>query len=105
MTIDKLDAEESFRINLDISVCIDSDCSTTPVLQDSLVPIPFCNLNASFQLPGDGSFAGLARELAGNVGELAIQAGLRKLGIEVGSCFFRTDKFELKYKSVIKMGQ
>ncbi|XP_022102001.1 uncharacterized protein LOC110985344 [Acanthaster planci] len=82
VTIDKLDAEESFRINLDISICIDSDCTTTPVLQDSLVPIPFCNLNASFQLPGDGSFAGLARELAGNVGELAIQAGLQKLGIQ-----------------------
>ncbi|XP_038050728.1 uncharacterized protein LOC119723897 [Patiria miniata] len=82
LTIDKLDAQESFQISLDIAICIDSDCTTTPVLQDSLVPIPFCNLNASFELPGDGSFAGLARELAGNVGELAIQAGLRKLGIQ-----------------------
>ncbi|XP_038050876.1 uncharacterized protein LOC119724026 [Patiria miniata] len=82
MIIDKSDADESFLINLDISICIDSDCTTTPVLQDSLVPIPFCNLNASFELPGDGSFAGLARDLAGNVGELAIQAGVRRLGIE-----------------------
>ncbi|XP_038062441.1 uncharacterized protein LOC119732930 [Patiria miniata] len=82
LTIDKLDAEELFQINLDISICIDADCTTTPVLQDSLVPIPFCNLSASFELPGDGSFAGLARERAGNVGELAIQAGLRKLGIQ-----------------------
>ncbi|XP_038050869.1 uncharacterized protein LOC119724020 [Patiria miniata] len=52
MVIDKSDAEESFRINLGISICIDSECTTTSVLQDFLVPIPFCNLNASFELPG-----------------------------------------------------
>ncbi|XP_022103294.1 uncharacterized protein LOC110986022 [Acanthaster planci] len=82
MTIDKLNAEESFRINLEISFCLDGDCTSTPVLRDALVPIPFCNLNASFELPGNGTFAGLARDLAGNVGELAVQAGLRKLGIQ-----------------------
>ena len=84
MSIDKLVQEESFQINLDITFCLDGYCTITPVLSDALIPIPFCNLNASFELPGDGSFAALARDLGGNVGELAIQAGLRKLGIQVG---------------------
>ncbi|XP_033637723.1 uncharacterized protein LOC117298529 [Asterias rubens] len=80
LTIDKV--EESFQINLDMTFCLDGDCTPIPILSDAIIPIPFCNPNASFELPGDGSFAALARDIGGNVGELAIQAGLRKLGIQ-----------------------
>ena len=82
LTIDKV--EESFQINLDMTFCLDGDCTPIPILSDAIIPIPFCNPNATFELPGDGSFAALAKDLGGNVGELAIQAGLRKLGIQVG---------------------
>ncbi|XP_033637389.1 uncharacterized protein LOC117298318 isoform X2 [Asterias rubens] len=80
LTIDKV--EESFQINLDMTFCLDGDCTPIPILSDAIIPIPFCNPNATFELPGDGSFAALAKDLGGNVGELAIQAGLRKLGIQ-----------------------
>ncbi|XP_071798137.1 uncharacterized protein [Asterias amurensis] len=80
LIIDKV--EESFKINLDMTFCLDGECTPIPILSDAIIPIPFCNPNASFELPGDGSFAALARDLGGNVGELAIQAGLRRLGIQ-----------------------
>ena len=53
------------------------------VLNGATVPIPFCNPNISFSLPGDGSIIGFAKFIGKRAGAEAIQAVLRKLGLEV----------------------
>ena len=100
--IDKVtpDGEEFFKINLAITICYNNACPTISVLRNAAVPIPLCNLDATFELPGGGSFAAFAQYLAGNVGDFAIQAGLRKLGIKV--VFFTVPIQGVHIKSIPK---
>ena len=53
-TIDKLDDEKVFAIDLSTKVCPDpSDCIIdVQVVQDHKIPIPLCNTNFSLSLPG-----------------------------------------------------
>ena len=53
-TIDKLDDEEVFVIDLSTKVCPDqSDCVLdVEIIRDHKIPIPLCNMNFSLSLPG-----------------------------------------------------
>ena len=51
------------------------------------MPIPVCNRNlTSVQLPGDGTVQGLLLELGENIGDIAVEVVIEKLGITV--CIF-----------------
>ena len=83
-SIDKLTANKVFSVTLNVVLCIDDTCKTTPVLDNVWVPIPICNTNAtSFTLPGDGTVAGFIRELGGSIGNSAIDLVLEKFGLDV----------------------
>ena len=55
-TIDKLTEDKVFVLDLALSFCLpDSICDTAPsidILKGTRVPIPLCNENATFALPG-----------------------------------------------------
>ena len=78
-----MDNIKSFAFDLDLTFCTDGECTDMDVLDGATVPIPFCNPNITFTLPGDGSIIGFAKFVGKGVGDEAIQAVLRKLGLEV----------------------
>ncbi|XP_022105071.1 uncharacterized protein LOC110987006 [Acanthaster planci] len=81
-SIDMLTTEKVFSVSLNIMLCIDDACTTTPVLDQVWVPIPVCNTNAtSFALPGDGTVGGFIRQLGGRIGNSAIDLVLEKLNL------------------------
>ena len=82
-TIDKLDDIQSFALSLDIEFCPDGDCTSMEILDDLIIPIPFCNPNITFSLPGDGSIAGFVEFLKDKITDESVTAVLRKLGLEV----------------------
>ena len=81
-TIDKLDQEKSFRVDFIIEICIDNVCEDVPVLTEFLVPIPFCNTNGTYGLPG-GSLSGFLEHIASGTSDAAINLVLETLGIKV----------------------
>ena len=81
--IDKLDEEKSFLVDLSVMVCIDNSCNTVPIVSQLLVPIPFCNPNATFSLPGNGSLAGVLDKLVSEASDNAIDLVFSTLGIKV----------------------
>ena len=82
-SIDKRDDQQSFSLDLDFEFCVDNDCKPMEILNGALVPIPLCNPNTTFGLPGGGSIVKFAEFLQGRITDEAIQAVLRRLGIEV----------------------
>ncbi|XP_072033446.1 LOW QUALITY PROTEIN: uncharacterized protein [Amphiura filiformis] len=81
-TIDKLDDIQSFSLDIDFEFCVDDECASMEILDGTIVPIPFCNPNATITLPGNGSIASFAGFLKEQITDEAIQAVLRKLGLE-----------------------
>ena len=81
--VDKLDEEKSFQIDLSLVLCIDNNCETIPVFSKLLVPIPFCNPNGTFSLPGNGTLAGVLEQFGTGASEAAIDLVLSSLGIKV----------------------
>ena len=55
-TINKLTEDKVFVLDLALSLCLpDSSCDIAPsidILKGTRVPIPLCNENATFALPG-----------------------------------------------------
>ena len=82
-TVDKLTAKKEFLIDLSVSLCIDGTCTPINLLQGAHVPIPICNTNATFSLPGDGSIAGYLDTLAGEITDVAVDLVLDTLGLKV----------------------
>ena len=84
-SIDKLDDINTFSIDLDIDLCIDSSCEAVSVFDNLQVPIPVCNTDfSSLVLPGvDGSIQGFVQELGQSIGDTAINAVIEKLGLAV----------------------
>jgi hypothetical protein len=53
--IDDLKEEQSFQVNMDISVCFESNgiCEIKmPVFENMRLPKPMCNWNTDFAIPG-----------------------------------------------------
>ena len=53
------------------------------ILTDWRVPIPFCNENDTFTLPGDGSIESFARGLGQDFSHMAVDFVLQQLGLQV----------------------
>ena len=52
-------------------------------MADTRVPIPLCNANPLFTLPGDGSIEGFVRGLGQDVSQTAIDIVLQELELKV----------------------
>ena len=82
-TVDKLTAKKEFLIDLSVSLCIDGTCTPINLLQGAHVPIPICNQNATFSLPGDGSIAGYLDTITGEITNVSVDLVLGSLGLKV----------------------
>ena len=82
-SVDKLDVEKVFVLDLAFQIKIEGDVTSVTILSDMKVPIPGCNENATFTLPGDGSIQGFVNAVGENFGQAAIQIVFQKLGLEV----------------------
>ncbi len=82
-SIDKLDTEKSFEVELFVTLCIDDDCDVIPVVSEFLIPIPFCNRNGTLSLPGDGTLAGYVEHSMKDAKAAAVDLVLNSLGIKV----------------------
>ncbi|XP_072033123.1 uncharacterized protein [Amphiura filiformis] len=81
-SIDKLDDDKEFLVNLALKLDIEGDITELGILSNTRFPIPLCNTNATFTLPGGGSIDGFVRALGDNVGQAAVAVVLRQLGLE-----------------------
>ena len=52
-------------------------------MSDTRAPIPLCNDNPLFTLPGDGSIAGFVRGLGQDISQIAIDIVLQELELKV----------------------
>ena len=76
-------AQKVFQIDLSVTLCIDGTCRPIYLLQAAHVPIPVCNENATFSLPGDGTISGYLESLGGQVTDAAVDLVLEHLGLKV----------------------
>ena len=74
---------KSFEIDLYLRICIDGICDTISVVSRLLIPIPFCNQDGSFTLPGNGTLAGVLEQFAEDASNTAVDFILETLGIKV----------------------
>ena len=81
--VNKLD-QERLQVDFNIGICMDGVCEDIPVLTGLLVPIPFCNTNGTFSLPG-GSLTGFLEHVASGATDAAINLVLETLGIKVNN--------------------
>ena len=70
-------------MNLNFQVEIEGVTTTFPILSDIRIPIPICNENAIFVLPGDGSIEDFARIYGDGFSKTAVDVVLQRLGLEV----------------------
>ena len=83
--VDKLTEQKEFLIDLAVTLCIDGTCRPINLLQGAHVPIPICNPNATFTLPGDGTIAGYLADLTGEITDAAVDLVLDYLGLKVNT--------------------
>ncbi|XP_072033124.1 uncharacterized protein [Amphiura filiformis] len=81
-TVDKLTEEDQFELSLSVELSVDGATTTFPVLTETNIPIPLCNNESSFVLPGDGSIQGFARDIGDNVGQSAVDLVLLQLDLK-----------------------
>ena len=77
----KIVAQESFQLDLHVDINIDNTWKTTTILNQLLIPIPFCNDGGTSALTG-GSIDGFM-QLVGSVTDEHINDVLNALGIKV----------------------
>lgn len=82
-TVDKLTAEKVFVVDLSVTLCIDGTCTPINLLHGARVPIPICNANGTFSLPGDGTIAGYLDTLTGGITDAAVDLVFESLGLKV----------------------
>ena len=72
-----------FELNLSFTISVEGEDSNFPILSSTTVPIPVCNEDASFSLPGDGSIGGFVKALGESFAQTAVDEVLKRLGIKV----------------------
>ncbi len=81
-SVSKLDADKVFEVDLSFQLKLDGDITNFNIATDTRVPIPICDPNAAFTLPGDWSITAFVRAVGKNVGQSAVEAVWRNLGID-----------------------
>ena len=72
---------KEFTVNLSSRFIIEDQATDFIVLSDARFPIPSCNTDIGYSLPGDGTVSGFVTAVGETVGEAAIEAVLNHLGI------------------------
>ena len=79
--VDRLDQTNEFSVDLSLELFIEGKTTNFMVYSDARIPIPLCNEDATFVLPGDGTVNGFLLAIGGNVASTAIEAVMYHLGI------------------------
>ncbi len=82
-SIGKIESTKQFSFNLAYRLEIDEEPVDFNILSDYHVPIPVCNRNSAYMLPGDGTIEDFARRIGTNFTQLALNVVLRQLRIDV----------------------
>ena len=80
-SINKLDAEKEFALNLAFLLDVEGLSTDLNILNDTRIPIPVCN--TEFTLPGDGTIKGFIRAVGKNAAQSAVDVVLEQLGLKV----------------------
>ncbi len=73
-------------MTLSVSVCIEENCESTPILSDRVIPIPICNDGSVLSLAGSGTIIDdFLRYISGLYNGTMIDTVLNTLGIKVKS--------------------
>ena len=75
--------EKYFVLDFSLRLEIENEISEYIIISGTRIPIPVCNENATFTLPGDGSIEGFVKAVGETVGQTAIEIVLRQLGLQV----------------------
>ena len=82
-SMDVLDTENAFEVNLSFTLKLEGVVSNFVVLNKANFPMPFCNDNTTLTLPGDGSVGGFVTALGGEFVQSAVDLVLEYLGLKV----------------------
>ena len=80
-TVDRLDQTSEFSVDLSLELFIEDKTTNFMVYSDARMPIPLCNEDATFVLPGDGTVKGFLLAIGENIASTAIEAVMYHLGI------------------------
>ena len=84
----KLDDTDEFNFDLDLMLELEGTTTPITIMADTRVPIPLCNDNPLFTLPGDGSIAGFVRGLGQDISQIAIDIVLQELELKVSYALY-----------------
>ena len=79
---------KSFIVSLSLNLWIDGNLRQINLLQGAQIPIPICNSNATFTLPGDGTVDGYLAFLKGMITDEAVDLVLDSLDLKVNALIF-----------------
>ncbi len=77
--------DHSNILTVDLAFSVEVEGSTTyfSMLSDAQLPIPLCDENTPFILPGDGTIAGFAQLFSDGFTPTAVDVVLERLGLKV----------------------
>ena len=71
-----------YTINMAIQLTIEDATTDFVIFADAKMPIPECEDDATYALPGDGSVESFVLGLGESIGQTAVEAVMRHLEIE-----------------------
>ena len=82
-SVDILQDVQVLQVNMSTTLCIEGKCDTFDILPDSLIPIPFCDLNGTLALPEDVTIKEYLDQVTSAAADMASDLVLSALGIKV----------------------
>ncbi len=82
-------------VDLAFSVQVEGSTTYFSMLSDAQLPIPLCDGNTPFILPGDGTIAGFARLYSDGFTTTAVDVVLEQLGLKANSLPIVTCSFPI----------
>ena len=79
----KLDQQKHFAFYLSFNLTLDDNTEEFPFISGATLPMPDCNEDSVYVLPGDGSIKGFADTLGTNASQTAVELVLRQLEFKV----------------------
>ena len=80
-SVDKYGQTEEYVLDMTILLALEGQTKRFDIFNASSIIIPVCDEDTTFALPGDGSVEGFARVVGKEVGQTAVDAVLRHLGV------------------------